>query len=46
VAWTLADGDSIRACLDHGHACPADPGAKAVVSVPTIPDAAVPTGSK
>lgn len=37
VAWRVADGDSIRACFDHGRACPADPASKALVTVPVSP---------
>ena len=34
VAWTIADGESVRACLDRGRPCPADPAMKAVIAVP------------
>ena len=31
VAWTLAEGDTIRACFDRGHACPGAPPARIAV---------------
>jgi len=31
VAWTLAEGDTIRACFDRGHACPGAPPAQIAV---------------
>ncbi len=34
VTWQIADGETVRACFDRSHACPADPSVKAVVSVP------------
>jgi len=41
VGWQIADGETIRACFDHGRACPTDPAVKAVVAVPVTP--ALPT---
>ncbi|HEY5290343.1 MAG TPA: hypothetical protein VIJ59_09930 [Caulobacteraceae bacterium] len=32
--WTLAPGDSLRACFDRGRDCPSSAAAKAVVAVP------------
>ena len=37
VAWTLADGDSLRACFDHARACPADPTLAAPATLPAVP---------
>lgn len=38
VGWTLAETDSIRACLDHGHACPTSAPAKAAAAIPAVVD--------
>jgi hypothetical protein len=37
VAWTLGEGDTLRACFDHGHACPAAAESKATVAAPAHP---------
>jgi len=37
VAWTLGEGDTLRACFNHGHACPAVAESKAVVTAPSQP---------
>jgi len=42
VTWQIADGETVRACFDRGHNCPADPAVKAVVAVPGAPAAAPP----
>jgi hypothetical protein len=34
VGWTLAETDSIRACLDRGHACPTSAPSKAAAAIP------------
>ena len=34
VTWTLADGDTVRACFDHGRPCPVTGTSKAVVAAP------------
>jgi hypothetical protein len=30
VAWTIARGDELRACFEHGRACPTDAATRAV----------------
>jgi hypothetical protein len=37
VTWQMGEGDSVRACFDHGRACPVDTPVKAVVTVPVAP---------
>jgi hypothetical protein len=37
VTWTLGEGDTLRACFDHGHACPSAAESKAVVEAPARP---------
>lgn len=37
VGWQIADGETVRACFDHGHSCPVDPAIRAVVAVPVAP---------
>lgn len=37
VSWTIAPGDIIRACFDHGAACPAQAESKAVTKAPSTP---------
>jgi len=39
VHWALADGESVRACIDRGHACLSNPPTQAVVAVPATPPA-------
>ncbi len=34
VDWSLGDGETLRACFDHGRACPATAAVKAVVAAP------------
>ena len=36
VGWRLAPGDVIRACVDRGRACPAQPAAAAVIAAPAL----------
>ena len=36
VAWQLADGDTVRACFDHGRPCPAST-VKAIIAAPATP---------
>ena len=33
VAWQVGEGESVRACFDRGHACPAKPATAAVVPI-------------
>lgn len=42
VDWTLADGDLVRVCFDHGQACPKTPEVKAVVKDPSPPAISTP----
>lgn len=37
VAWTMNEGDRVRACFDRGAGCPADTESKAVVKAPATP---------
>jgi hypothetical protein len=42
VAWVLADGDSVRACFDHGKACPEAAELSAKVKDPRPPATSTP----
>lgn len=37
VDWTMAGGDTVRACFDRGKACPSDAPAKAITVAPPTP---------
>lgn len=37
VAWSLAEGDVVRACFDRGLPCPAQAESKAVIKAPASP---------
>ena len=37
VTWTLGEGDTLRACFDHGRACPVAAESKATVAAPAQP---------
>ncbi|WCM25028.1 hypothetical protein NDN01_13115 [Sphingomonas sp. QA11] len=35
VAWTMVDGEAVRACFDRGKACPINSPVKAVIAAPS-----------
>jgi hypothetical protein len=36
VLWSLTEGDTVKVCFDHGHACPIEATVKEVVAAPSV----------